>query len=140
MDRNILIFFGDKTLRIKMIDDAIWFMVNDIANILGIQNASRMAIKVEYKQRSLFKTHTNGGRQKMLYITEYGVYSILKRSKKPISRRVFLWFAKDLIPRLALEQYQVPFSEHEKYKEKVEKGILKYYKELEFSRAFHRNR
>ena len=63
MDRNISIFFGDKTLRVKIVDDAIWFMVNDIANILGIQNASRMAINVEYKQRSLFKTHTNGGRQ-----------------------------------------------------------------------------
>ena len=74
MDRNISIFFGDKTLRVKIVDDAIWFMVNDIANILGIQNASRMAINVEYKQRSLFKTHTNGGRQKMLYITEFGVY------------------------------------------------------------------
>jgi prophage antirepressor-like protein len=76
----------------------------------------------------------------MLYITEYGVYSILKRSKKPISHRIFIWFAKDLIPKLALEQYNIPFSKHEKYKERVKKGILKYYKELEFSRAFQRNR
>ena len=140
MDRNILIFFEDKTLRIKIVDYVIWFMVNDIAHILGIQNASRMAINVEYQQRSLFKTHTNGGRQKMLYITEFGVYSILRRSKKPISHKVFLWFAKKIIPKLALEQYNIPFPEHEKYKERVEKGILKYYKELEFTRAFHRNR
>ena len=31
-------------------------------------------------------------------------------------------------------------SEHERYKYRVEKGILKYYNELEFTRAFHRNR
>ena len=121
MDRNILIFFEDKTLRIKIVDYVIWFMVNDIAHILGIQNASRMAINVEYQQRSLFTTHTNGGRQKMLYITEFGVYSILKRSKKQISHRIFLWFAKEIIPKLALEQYNIPFSEHKKYKERVEK-------------------
>ena len=77
---------------------------------------------------------------KRCYITEFGVYSIFKRSKKPISHKVFLWFAKEIIPKLALEQYNIPFPEHEKYKERVEKGILKYYKELEFTRAFHRNR
>ena len=76
MEQNILINFEEKRLRIKIVDDVIWFMVNDIAHILGIQNASRMAINVEYQQRSLFKTHTNGGRQKMLYNRIWCIFNI----------------------------------------------------------------
>ncbi len=94
MEQNILINFEEKRLRIKIVDDVIWFMVNDIAHILGIQNASRMAINVEYQQRSLFKTHTNGGRQKMLYITEFGVYSIFKRSKNQFLIKFFFGLLK----------------------------------------------
>jgi prophage antirepressor-like protein len=82
---------------------SIWFVANDILNILGISSKggkSDAIADLEDDEKSSFKTNTSGGEQKMNIVSESGLYSLIMRSRKPVAKPFQKWVTKEVLPSI----------------------------------------
>ena len=67
------------------------FRASDIGNVLGITNIHTTIQNFNTKQKVIHTTETLGGNQKMVYLTELGLYKVLFKSRKPIAEKFQDW-------------------------------------------------
>ena len=67
------------------------FQANQIGRLLGISNISENLRDFDSEEKGLFLTHTLGGTQEMVFLTETGLYRVLGRSRKPIAHKFQKW-------------------------------------------------
>ena len=74
--------FHGKDVRVSLINGEPWFCAVDISKVMGIINikSNIHSMGIEYKK---LRTPTEGGSQKITFISEQGVYKILFNSRKP---------------------------------------------------------
>jgi prophage antirepressor-like protein len=72
------------------IDDPL-FQANQLALILGIKNISNSLADYSSKEKVIHPVSTRGGIQKVLFLTELGLYKIISRSIKPIAKPFQEW-------------------------------------------------
>jgi prophage antirepressor-like protein len=75
-------------------DDDPLFRASDIALILDISNISKSLKEFNNEEKVITPSHTLGGTQQMLFLTELGLYRLLGQSRKPIARDFQRWVAK----------------------------------------------
>ena len=74
-----------------------WWVLSDVAKVLGVQNASDLAKRLDQDERSRF----NLGRQGEGWIVnESGLYKIVLRSDKPQAREFQRWVTHDVLPSI----------------------------------------
>lgn len=74
-----------------------WWVLSDVAKVLGVQNASDLAKRLDQDERSRF----NLGRQGEGWIVnESGLYKIVLRSDKPEAREFQRWVTHDVLPAI----------------------------------------
>ena len=74
-----------------------WWVLSDVAKVLGVQNASDLAKRLDQDERSRF----NLGRQGEGWIVnESGLYKIVLRSDKPEAREFQRWVTHDVLPSI----------------------------------------
>lgn len=74
-----------------------WWVLSDVAKVLGVQNASDLAKRLDQDERSRF----NLGRQGEGWIVnESGLYKIVLRSDKPDAREFQRWVTHDVLPSI----------------------------------------
>lgn len=74
-----------------------WWVLADVAKVLGVQNASDLAKRLDQDERSRF----NLGRQGEGWIVnESGLYKIVLRSDKPEAREFQRWVTHDVLPSI----------------------------------------
>lgn len=72
------------------------FQANQIGKLLGISNI-RDAIKdFSDNEKGVGLTDTLGGKQETIFLTEYGLYRLLGRSRKPIAHKFQKWMVSVL--------------------------------------------
>jgi prophage antirepressor-like protein len=72
------------------------FQANQIGKLLGISNI-RDAIKdFSDNEKDVGLTDTLGGKQETIFLTEYGLYRLLGRSRKPIAHKFQEWMVSVL--------------------------------------------
>jgi len=79
------------------------FQANQIGKLLGIGNLSENLRDFDNEEKVLFLTHTLGGNQEMVFLTETGLYRVLGRSRKPIAHKFQKWMVsvlKEISPPL----------------------------------------
>ena len=59
------------------------FVVADVCQVLGLENATRAVEGLDPDEKGLSSVHTPGGPQEVLTVTEPGLYDLLARSRKP---------------------------------------------------------
>ena len=72
------------------------FQANQIAKILEIKNISDSLIDYSDDEKVLELIYTCGGSQKVLFLTEIGLYKLLGRSKKAIASTFQRWVIKTI--------------------------------------------
>ena len=72
------------------------FQANQIGKLLGIGNLSENLRDFDNEEKVLFLTHTLGGNQEMVFLTETGLYRVLGRSRKPIAHKFQKWMVSVL--------------------------------------------
>ena len=74
--------FSGQDVRIITINDELWFVGKDVADILGYSN-SRKALSdhVDDEDKGVTKSDTLGGNQNITIINESGLYSLILKSK-----------------------------------------------------------
>lgn len=107
MTDNLIPFrFEDRTVRVILIDDEPWFVLNDLCAVLTIANASDVFSRLDDDEKGvgstdlLYSTNTPGGNQAVNIVSESGMYSLVLGSRKPEARRFKKWVTSELLPTL----------------------------------------
>ena len=67
------------------------FQANQIANILDIKNIHDNIKDYDEDEKTIIPIKTKGGLQKIVYLTENGLYRLINRSNKPSARPFQKW-------------------------------------------------
>jgi prophage antirepressor-like protein len=67
------------------------FQASQIGKILDMKNIHESIKDFDIDEKSSLITHTQGGLQSMVYLTEVGLYRLINRSKKPSARPFQKW-------------------------------------------------
>ncbi len=104
---GIQIFTKDNFTARTVQDDngTIWFVAKDVAKALDyseatISNMEKTIAHVPKVWKGRYPITTPGGEQKMLCLTEQGLYFFLGRSDKPKAIPYQMWVAGDVVPSI----------------------------------------
>lgn len=92
--------FDHRELNVRVTWDeagAIWYVVKDICEVLGLTNASAAAAWLDHDERSIAKIDTEGGPQDMLVVNDSGLYAILIRSDREEAKPFRKWITGELM-------------------------------------------
>jgi len=100
---NVKIFTNEEfgEIRSVSINNEIWFIGKDIANILGYErsdNAIRNHVDIEDKLTHLIGA--SGQNRNMIIINESGLYSLILSSKMPLAKKFKRWVTSEVLPSI----------------------------------------
>lgn len=93
--------FHGKQFRTVIIDNEPYFVGKDVATILGYKNPSVAVSKnVSDKYKGVTEMETPGGKQKLVIISEAGLYKLAFKSHVPQAERFTDWIADEVLPSI----------------------------------------
>lgn len=94
--------FHTHSVRVFPTDDGQSFIAvaADVARALGFQDARDMTRCVDDEDKGSAEVLTPGGVQRMLTVTESGVYAATFRSRKPSAKAFRRWVTADVLPSI----------------------------------------
>jgi len=96
-------------VRIELQDGEPWFVAADVCRVLGIKQATRAVESLDEDERGVTITHTPGGDQRMLIVSESGLYALIFRSRKPVAKKFRKWVTAEVLPAIRRTgRYQAP--------------------------------
>jgi len=95
------------------------FQANQIGKLLDMSRIQNQMINLDNKEKVSRETCTLGGIQKVLFLTESGLYKILSRSNKPIAKVFQDWMVNVMVELRKTGEYKLK-EEHE-----IEKKLIK---------------
>lgn len=87
-------------------------VASELARSLGYNKVNSLLKLVDEKYKSHTYWPTEGGRQKMVTISEPGVYQVLGRSEKPAVKPFQEWFYEDVLPSIRRDGFYLPSAEN----------------------------
>ena len=100
---NLTVFNNEEfgNLRTIEIDNDIWFVGKEVAEILGYSNPSKaLSDHVEVKDKLNNESLSSLGQRGGWLINESGLYSLIFRSKLPSAKKFMHWVTSDVLPAL----------------------------------------
>ena len=76
------------------------WIAKEVCKILGISGYRHAISKLDADERGSLKVHTLGGIQEMITVNEPGLYRLIMRSNKPISKQFQHWVAHKILPTI----------------------------------------
>ena len=93
--------FNGQRVRTVIIDNEPYFVGKDVATILGYKNPSVAVSKnVSDKYKGVTEMETPGGKQKLVIISEAGLYKLAFKSHVPQAERFTDWIADEVLPSI----------------------------------------
>lgn len=103
MSNEIKVFNNEEfgSVRTTTINDEIYFVGKDVAEILGYSNPrDALSKKVDKEDKGVAKCDTLGGSQDLTIINESGLYSLVLSSKLPNAKKFKRWVTSDVLPSI----------------------------------------
>jgi len=95
------IFQADgKPLRWKIIDDSLWFVAADVCKGLDLTNVSAAVSRLENYEKGIIPVNTIKGEQKVLFVNEAGLYSLVLSSRKKEAKEFKKWVTTEVLPSI----------------------------------------
>ncbi|OYU16316.1 MAG: hypothetical protein CFE37_01140 [Alphaproteobacteria bacterium PA4] len=91
---------NDRPFRIVDRNGEPWFILSDVCHELDIGNPSQAASTLDDDEKGIITNETLGGAQRMVIISESGLYSLILRSRKPEAKRFKKWITKEVLPSI----------------------------------------
>ena len=98
---NMITVFENKefgAVRTATINGEPWFVANDVCAILEIDRTQTR--RLDDDEKGVCLIHTLGGDQKMSIVNEFGLYSLILRSRKPEATAFRRWITHEVIPAI----------------------------------------
>lgn len=87
-------------VRSVLIDGNPWFAAADVCRALDIGNSRQAVSRLDDDEKGVISTDTPGGEQRMTFVNESGLYSLVLGSRKPEAREFKRWITHDVIPSI----------------------------------------
>lgn len=75
--------FEQKKVRILKINNEPWFVARDVCEILEISKYRDAVSRLDEDEKGSVLVDTPGGKQSVSAVNEYGLYSLILKSRKP---------------------------------------------------------
>lgn len=82
------------------IDGDVWFIANEVCNLLDIKNASDAVSRLDDDEKQTSVLPISGQNRKVNLISESGLYALIFKSSKPSAKRFRKWVTKEVIPAI----------------------------------------
>jgi prophage antirepressor-like protein len=93
--------FENNKIRTILINNEPWFVAKDIAKILEIKNVSDAIKDFDDDEKSDVVLNYDGKTSgKALILSESGLYALILRSRKPITKPFQKWVTKEVLPSI----------------------------------------
>ncbi|KZM36053.1 phage antirepressor KilAC domain-containing protein [Oerskovia enterophila] len=93
--------FDGQAVRVATIDGEPWFVLTDLARVLGIADAQRLDSRLDDEVRRTHPVRDSLGRtQQATVVSESGMYEVVIRSDKPDAVRFRRWITSDVLPTI----------------------------------------
>lgn len=126
MNEIQLFSYGEekRPVRTVEIDGEIWFVAKDVCDILELSNVSKTVQGLDEDEKDITKSYTLGGEQKMLIISEAGLYKLAFRSNKPEAKKFVRWVTHTVLPTIRQTgRFNVSDFENGQPEQSVESGL-----------------
>jgi BRO family, N-terminal domain len=80
--------------------ELIWFVLADVCKILGLADPNRVASRLNEREKGTHTMSTHGGAQRMIIISEAGLYKLTYTSRKPAAQQFVDWIVHDVLPEI----------------------------------------
>ena len=101
MNKFEIFNYENKEIRTIMKDNEMWFVVKDVAEILGYARARKAILDhVDLDDKGVLKQSTLGGVQDVTIINESGLYSLILSSKLDSAKKFKKWVTKEVLPTI----------------------------------------
>lgn len=87
-------------VRIVNIDGSPWFVASDVCKYLELGLPANYLRKFNDDKKRTYPIYTAGGIQKLLVISESGLYRLMFRSRRPEAIRFADWVCKEVLPSI----------------------------------------
>lgn len=95
------LFEGEHLVRVvKTGDSEPWFVAADICRVLDIKQPTRAVENLDEDEKGVSITHTPGGDQEVLIVSESGMYALIFRSRKEAAVRFRKWVTGEVLPMI----------------------------------------
>lgn len=100
MNELELFRFEENEVRVKKIEDEIYFNLNDVCKILDIANPRNVVNRLSQKGVCTTDTLTKGGVQQATFINESNLYKVIFQSRKPNADKFTDWVTSEVLPSI----------------------------------------
>lgn len=95
--------YGEQRIRTAPINGAAWWVLTDVCQVLGLKEPHRVAARLDEDERMtcLLNTGHDGRRgrtQRLIVVSESGLYSVMLRSDKPEAKAFKRWVTREVLP------------------------------------------
>lgn len=108
------LFESDHLVRVIDRDGEPWFVVVDICRIIGHSQPSRAVENLDPDEKGVSSTHTPGGQQDLLTVSESGLFTLILRSRQAmtpgtVQHRFRKWVTAEVLPAIRKTgRYELP--------------------------------
>lgn len=92
--------FEEHLVRVVDRDGEPWFAGKDVCGALGIRDHHQALEKLDADERGGYDVPTPQGLQRMIVVSEAGVFRLVFRSSKPEAERFKRWLAHEVLPAI----------------------------------------
>lgn len=92
--------FKQNEVRTILKDGEPWFVAKDVCDILDISKHRDAVSRLDDDERGSVLVDTLGGRQAVSAVNEYGLYSLILKSRKPEAKEFKRWITHEVIPSI----------------------------------------
>ena len=114
-----------------------WFIVKEIAEILGITSYRNFISKLESEQVRVYQINTNKGTRNVSIMNESGLYEMIFRSDKEIAKQFRKWVFNEVLPSIRKKGKYELEEQHKKEIEEFSKKLEE--KEEQYKRVYNVN-
>lgn len=100
--------FGASPIRILGTPESPLFVAADVCVVLELTNPSKALDSLDEDEKGLTLSYTPGGEQKVLTVTESGLYHLVFKSRKEAARQFRRWVTEDVLPAIRKDGFYLP--------------------------------
>lgn len=93
-------FDGLSEVRVVMIDGEPWFVLADVAKVLGYRDAANAGRVLAGQGKGTHRVSTPGGSQNLSTVNEAGLYRLIMRSNVEGAQRFQAWVTDEVLPTI----------------------------------------